>query len=250
MDKFLRKLRRELTRNPKQTAVLAGGLLVAAYFWAPLVMQWCSKSGSAPAAGAETVVVADGALAVVADPAEVEATASLPDWRTLAQAAGELPFEALAELVLPEHDPFRARVAPVVEETHPEGGVTKQGLTALPAEAAIVVAADWKLDGILSGPRLRAAIINGRVVREGESMVLGSQNAERGDDNESSAPVTITAELVSVQADYVVLRCGGEMSRIELKRPALAAGDQIAGTPKSRSLAPRVTHPIVMNENE
>ncbi|MBW3598852.1 MAG: hypothetical protein KY475_16450, partial [Planctomycetes bacterium] len=40
MEKLLRRLRRELTRNPKQSAVLGIGLLVAAYFWAPLAAGW------------------------------------------------------------------------------------------------------------------------------------------------------------------------------------------------------------------
>ena len=40
LERFAKRLRREVIANPKKAAILGIMLLVAIYFWTPLVMGW------------------------------------------------------------------------------------------------------------------------------------------------------------------------------------------------------------------
>jgi hypothetical protein len=235
MDQFIRKLRRELTRNPKKTAILGVGLAVAIYFWAPLVGKWFSKPGSSRgksvASGVAAPAVEQARPPVVAG----DALAALPDWRELARRVDENPLRRLAAVAAPGRDPFFSSLRPPAEED--AAGETEDGEaaeTATTAGAAPGLA--MKLEGILVRGRTRAAIIGGVAYRERDEIQFGPPAG-------ASAPAAgsvrqTSAVLEEIGRDYVIVKWRGQAMRIELERPALAPGDRI--TPSGSKTSARV----------
>ena len=65
LDKLTKQLRRDIAANPKKAAALGLMVLVALYFWGPLVWSWF-----APAAARESSKASNVALILTDDPAE------------------------------------------------------------------------------------------------------------------------------------------------------------------------------------
>ena len=57
LDKLLKQAKRDLVASPKKAAVLGLMLLVAAYFWGPLLWKWMAPSGTASAKGDQTALI-------------------------------------------------------------------------------------------------------------------------------------------------------------------------------------------------
>ena len=68
---LIRKLRREVTANPKKTGILAVISVAAIWFWIPLVAKWCGATKGAPLAAAPAASPASG-------PASAPTTAVTP----------------------------------------------------------------------------------------------------------------------------------------------------------------------------
>ena len=65
LDKLAKQARRDLLANPKKAALLGLMLLVAAYFWGPLLWKWLvPASGSKGGKGGQTALIMED------DPAE------------------------------------------------------------------------------------------------------------------------------------------------------------------------------------
>lgn len=230
MEKLLRKLRRELARNPKQTAVLGAGLLLAVYFWAPLMVRWLGIQPAPPTAvnGFQASVdrTPDRAAAGGATAGDITM-----DWRELWRRMVDDPLRRLPDEPVSSRDPFQ-----------PRSQLLPQTLGAAPSELAQEVTepatvdpptGEWRLEGVMLGRRTRAAIINGRAYRERDRLpaMLSPRVAA---ENTVSSPLTERAGdavLAEVHADHVIVSVGTEIIRLELKRPSLAPGDLIATGP-------------------
>lgn len=173
-DKLASALKRELSRNKKKTAILGVMCLVACYFWVPLVWRWVAPSNgtSTPAV---TESPADSGVAVVVQAAD---TASSHGSRRR-----EIPWQELLNMIrqddrmnsaaLPEtgRNPFysftASAVDPIVEKP------AQPQPTALIATSFADLAQGLELTGIVYGPRLRIATINGAEYRENDRLEIG-----------------------------------------------------------------------------
>lgn len=182
IQRLIKQLRREATANPKKAGVLGLLVLVALYFWFPVVTDWLNGTGSsarraASAAGSgsgteEHHSGAEGA-GLAAPPfardngerSAGEGTAG-PAWRweELASWRESDPRTApLREWSL-ARDPFRRenRAAATVEQAPPQAVAA----TATPESLGLV------LSGTIVSEERRAAVIGGRVYTEGNRVEL------------------------------------------------------------------------------
>ena len=174
--RLTRRLRRELTANPKKAAVLGLLVLVALYFWAPLVWRWIAP-GNSRAKPAKAAATNEGMPPVLSGLAPSPKSArgrnattqekKLPPsrpWDEVARwiendprmkPAGELPNS---------RDPFHAVAREVAEKPKSEE------IKAAAAEAAAAMTPE-KLGLVLSstliGPQRRTALVNGRAYEQG-----------------------------------------------------------------------------------
>lgn len=98
------QLTREIKRNPAKAAVLGGLLVVAVWFWFPLVKGWIGLSGSAEDSH-ESIVVA-----TALQPDSTTNSSSLPlgktNWRTIARRMSEDTLMQSGQLRSETFDPF------------------------------------------------------------------------------------------------------------------------------------------------
>lgn len=166
-NKFLKKLRREATANPKKAALLGMLLLAAVYFWAPLIRQWTNPTSETAVA---TSPAAPPAAAPVSSPA-AGATAPAPPpkpnihWRDLAKAMEGDPRMRPADRTTDPspRDPFAVqKSAEQEEQAKVDEPVVEKEVT--PGEAGLV------LSGTIVGERRRTAVINGKVYGPGREL--------------------------------------------------------------------------------
>ena len=210
MEKLVRKLRRELSRNPKQTAVLAVGLLAAVYFWAPLAAGWLPGGKKQPAV-AKTVppAIAAGAGQAAGGPSPAALR-----WQDLAQWMENDPLWRPPQKRRDIRNPFRAahEAAPIAAaDSPPLKFAEAPEIAPTPASSP-----PWKLEGVFLG-RAHTAIISGDAYREGDLLP-----------GEAGLPEAMVAEI---HADHVLLNVGSKIMRLELERSSLAPGDTIAAGP-------------------
>jgi hypothetical protein len=223
MEKLIRKLRRELARNPKKSALLGGAILLAIYFWAPLVAKWVTPEEKTKASSRSAAKAPSPSRAAVGDRNVLAAqtrAAPAADWRELARRLEEDPLHTLAGLSEPVRDPFFRSPEPAARETtQPE---TQPLVPEKPAPRSLA-GLGLKVEGLVIGRGLRAAIINGTLCRENEPVALPGQADGAPEAGEAPRPV-----LTEVRADYVVIRMADETLRLEVERSELAPGDRIA----------------------
>lgn len=199
-----------------------------AWFWAPLIAKWWSPTGQ-PKSLKKHVATAP---VMVAPASASTALAEQPDWRELARSLNNRPLPSLAALMTPARDPFYSDEAPTATQTlgkepareyEPESG----SLATLEAMKSQLSHPGMKLDGVLLGDRFRAAIINGVVYRERESIPV--EGVLPADDlmNSASRPNLPMALLMVVAVDHAIVRVGNDTMRLDLAGPKLAPGDRI-----------------------
>ena len=150
------RLKRELSRSPKKAALLGLLLLVAMYFWLPLVFGWM-KGGSSllEAAVPSAAVIPPPALAPAAAAAQPAAA-----WQQVVKAMESDPQMASAATLLGGRDPFE-NVHRKVAEATATADVKVQALVT-PDTAGLV------LSSTVVGPRSRVAFVNGKTYRVGD----------------------------------------------------------------------------------
>lgn len=218
IEKLAKQLRRDLVANPKRSALLGLMVLVALYFWAPLVTGWLI-----PAKPRKTVIAKDGPTVVDDSPsAKQPKTASKKQlrWEQLAvQMAGDPRMKPLAAVV--DRDPFRWIEAPQPEVSPADALLTENASKSIaPVIKPTAVNLGLKLESIIVSSRGHTAMINGRVLREGDSLEIQAAQEE-----------AIVATVVTVSHDSVQLNVEGEPVIVELSRPALASGDELRRKP-------------------
>lgn len=149
-----KQIQREIKAHPVKAGVLAVALLVALWFWAPLVIGWVSgpqaKGTTTPAptvaAGAVGSVVPGGASATEKKPQWN------PSWREMSQWVQSDDTMRPAASLDKARDPFR-KVAPPPSAAQAEKPVAPK---IDPASLGL------ELSSTLIGPRHSVAMINGR----------------------------------------------------------------------------------------
>lgn len=224
---FLKKLRREATANPKKAGLLGLLLLVAVYFWAPLLRQWTRSAENAP----DTSAAAPPAAATSAPPAAatsggavapplaaatpvgtptLSAPAAAPSappkfhWKQLVAAIESdprmRPVEPPAGLVA-QRDPFIDPRPPAIAEAATEvAGERSEDVT--PGELGLV------LSSTIIGHQRRTALVNGKVYAAGREL-----EARDG----------VVFVVRDIEPWGIVLERAGKRFELELPRPSGAA---------------------------
>jgi hypothetical protein len=170
-----RKLTKELTRNPKKTAVLGLLALVAIWFWAPLAWKWMAPASDPAVVAGESAATS----APVVTPASVPATRPEPilSWKHLADLVAKEELMASASPQQALKDPFSR---PVVEKkvvAPAEESSTSEQPTAPPALPS-PEQLGLTLTSTITGGSIRLATINGKLCELGAVLVVPVGNAE------------------------------------------------------------------------
>ncbi len=189
LERLIKQLGKEARRSPKKAAVLGVLTLVAAWFWAPMVWSWVVPGQSpkeAPMAQAAAVGgVSAGPVATPVAPAPVQAAAteaanrpqpaSRPDWRQLVEWMGADRLTRPADLPQGLRDPFVPPIQPeplvaVEPEVEPEPAEAQAPVD--PASLGLV------LSSTIVGPQRRAARINNKTYRPGQTVVASKDDQQ------------------------------------------------------------------------
>jgi hypothetical protein len=212
LDKLVKQIRRDAAANPKKAAALGLMLLVALYFWAPLVWRWMGHSGKKP------VRSVNASLILIDDPAEPTSqakgkSASKFRWERVRQLIRSDPHMTTATFDTTWIDPFAAR-----EQPQPEVAANSMAGEAVAASAPGPHEAGLALTSIAIGSRRRVATISGDTYQEDQVIVVG------GKDNASAG---LEFRVVRIGPQSVELERGGRTFRLELSKPKLGHGDEI-----------------------
>lgn len=192
LSKWIRRLRREATANPKKAAALGLLLVIALYFWTPLVRNWIGKNEPSetpvavtPANRPETSSPLSAQETTASQPAPEAAVYTWEQWdKWITQ---DPRTKALKDLPI-QRDPFQPvpKVVQVKEKTPPK--------VATPTRIVVTPASlNMQLSSTVVGPSPRLAVINGKVYREGD-VISVSKDGRRA-----------TFTLAEVRARQVVL---------------------------------------------
>lgn len=219
LDKLVRQLRRDITASPKKAAALGLMVLVALYFWAPMVWGWIApgKGKASSTASAGDVILEDDPV----DPgAQARKQRQVFHWEKVRRKVLADPRMSPARYELAWNDPFRSLAVAAANPQSVAGSLaeTATNLGSDPAQLGLT------LTSVAIGKTRRSATISGESYREGEMVPVGGQ--------EGSAAPGLEFRLVRVGFHDVDLERGGRTYTLELSRPRLASGDELDG-PKS-----------------
>jgi hypothetical protein len=218
LQKIGRQLRREFKTNPKKAVALGVLFLVAAYFWAPLLMK--SKGPETATKPATTTAQTAPTAGAVAE-TPTKTTTSQYRWQDLDREMNRDPrmnrtLDDLVERL--GRNPFAAQaVAVAVVETKPEAVVEE------PRTPAIVTPADagLSLSGTVLGNR-RTALISGKVYEEGREV-------------ESKDGLVFRVKVI--QSRRIVLERAGQQFELVMARGrSLEATPSVTTTPSTTSV--------------
>lgn len=163
-----KSIEKELRTNPKKALLLVLLVVGAGYYWAPIARRWLGGQASHGKAVAGKPILTD-------DPRPQQATkpaAKMPSWDLLAAAMAEDKQTGSADLTELTRNPFFQAVLaqaepepePVAEEAPPT------------IEVAIDPRKRFVVTSVVVGPQARFAMVNGEVVRLGDTLVEANQD--------------------------------------------------------------------------
>lgn len=212
LDKIARQIRRDIAASPRKAAVLGLMVLVALYFWLPMIWGWIKPAGGNPAAvaSASGVILEDE----VVDPAKaVKKEGRAFAWEKVRRKVAADPRMTPAVFEASWVDPFRLPPAAAAGNS----GTTPPAASGqnLPIDPAVL---GLKLTSVAISAQRRAAIISGEKYKEGDLVPTSG--------GRSDAPPGIEFRLTKVGFHEVHLEYQGRTYILELSRPRLAPGDQ------------------------
>jgi hypothetical protein len=220
LDKLAKQARRDLLANPKKAAVLGLMLLVAAYFWGPLLWKWL-----APAGGAKGGNSGPTALILEDDPAEAAPQAKPGGlnpfrWEKVRQLIRSDRLMTPATLQADWPNPFAP--LPVAAASEPIRGPGSAGAGELPATAAAELTPEsigLRLASVAIGPRRRTATISGDTYVEGEAVTASGKR--------TTAAQSPAFQILRIETGGVELERDGKTWWLLFDQPKLAQGDEI-----------------------
>ena len=224
LDKLVKQLRRELLGSPKKAAVMGVLLVVALYFWAPLVMGWCGMNETKPTGNAKSKPPVPGPGAVAAAPvapASPSAPASAADAPRAKETVKQHPWNVLVRWI--DEDTRTRPASQVSEKFNPFQDPTTAELADKPKEQGKAVEEELPIQslnvvvsGTIVGPKQSVAQINGKTYAVGKSVPVG---------NKEGKPLRLT--LVEVRPKGVVLESSGKRYAVPIQSYEEAAGNAV-----------------------
>jgi len=220
LDKLAKKLKRDISASPQKAGALALMVLVALYFWAPLVLKYTggkSKSKGKKATASQVILTDDPILTKVA----VHTASDSVRWDRVRQSIAQDQMMLAVAHRAEWRDPFhRLPVEVKPEEPLKPAEADPQPAQRVEASAVDEAAAQELVAGItvstlLIGKKDSAVLIRGTVYRVGDTIQVAAEKGE--------AELELT--VVSIDSGGVVLEHGGKKFRIERSRPKLLPGD-------------------------
>ncbi len=212
LDKIARQIRRDIAASPKKAAVLGLMVLVALYFWAPMIWGWikADDAGALAVASASEVILEDEPIDPVKATKKEGRTFS---WEKVRRKMAADPRMTPAVYEASWSDPFlRSDVATGAGSVAAKAG--PQTLASTPIDPA---ALGLKLTSVAISAQRRVALISGEKYREGELVPMGGM--------EEASAAGIGFRLTKVGFHEVQLEYQGQTYTLELSRPRLAPGD-------------------------
>ncbi|NUQ64257.1 MAG: hypothetical protein HUU20_17445 [Pirellulales bacterium] len=215
-NKWIKRLRREITANPKKAAILGLLLLVAVYFWLPLVWGWVSEGGttaSVPSPGAEEQPLLPAAVAP--QPSGEASSPAIPayPWQQLVQWMNADLRAVSSDKLGALRDPFHTLGLLVAErEEEPEAAASKPPVVWTPESLGLQVSST------VAGPARGVALINGRIYEAGETIDV-SKNGQ-----------TMTLTLAEVHPGRIILQSGQERFELAIPQRAISGRIELVGS--------------------
>ena len=220
-----RRLRREVTANPRKAAILGLLALVALYFWAPLLWGWIA-GGNSEAEPAQAAATPEGMppvlsrLAPFSPPAAVnrppagqgKEPLTSYSWDRLARWIEDDPRMKPAREFASRRDPFHAVVQEVAEKPDSEQIKAAEAAAAVTPESLGLV-----LSSTLIGPHRRTALVNGRTYEQGRTIELAKDGR----------PFEFT--LSEVHPRRIVLKREGRRYELTIPQPAASGRLELYG---------------------
>lgn len=259
------RLKRDVAKSPAKIAVLGLVILVAIWYWAPLIGSWLPGGGTTeasdnlevkPTASEDLVVkpVASGSPAISPVSNKGGKRPASIKWQTvvgwLAKDFAAIP----ARLRDGQRDPFKREKAVSTEELINQllGDAEKEP-EAEERQSPEIVGPNVELsklqlvlEGTIVGPRARSATINGNAYREGDKIpvIIDAEGTTTIGDggkgtSETSAQRTVL-EVEQVHPRYVVIKWQEQQRRLEMERTRLASGDRIVRSDETDGTSPDV----------
>lgn len=167
-NKLSQQLTREIKRSPAKAATLGSLLLVALWFWFPLIQGWLgsTQTRAQPARPANVPVV----IATEAPTATVSAAAGALDWREIAEGLASDRWMLPGELRSATFDPFFPELPQPVEVAEEETLAEKiASVDVAPQDAGL------EITSVIVGQGTALARINNQNYRLGD--VISAQAA-------------------------------------------------------------------------
>lgn len=197
INNLRKQLTQELLKSPKKAAILAVVLLVALYFWAPLVLKLFGTK-EAPVASSIAPPIVAPATNKTALPAD--GRLSVP-WHMAVEWMNSDPLKSLPTAFVSGRDPFENPNEPEQEIINPKI-VKKTEELITPADLGLT------LNSTIVSPGRSTASISGKVYRSGEEFKQMVKNH----------PVTI--RLREVHPRVVVVEIDGKLFELKIAKPA------------------------------
>ena len=204
-----------MSKHPKQAAALGALVLVALYFWVPLLWGWVAPADAAcrPAAGGAEATPATGAVARE----ETSAASVAPAWDVLVDWMERDQRTSAVDRWDNTLNPFRAVVVDVAtaEDEKANESELEQEL-----RETVSSSLEQVQFSTIVGTGGRAALINGKTYREGRIVTL------------SLGEKKFDFQLVAVHAGRIVLE--RQRKQYELKLPEPGRSERIEWYGSSR----------------
>jgi len=212
-NRYLKQLQREAARNPAKAGVLGLLVVVALWFWGPLVWGWIGPSESAsppPTAPITRNEAGSGTTAPSATPSGPQA----PTWQQLVEWRKHDPLTTAADTLKTRRDPFHAVKAAVAEAEVKSAEKVVQPVVLRPEDLGL------KVSSTIVGATRRVALINGRTYREGQMI-----RCDKG-----GQPIDF--RLVEVETRHVVLEREGERFALTIPEKKRSDRIELSGSPR------------------
>lgn len=218
LDKLLKRLKRDLAASPQKAGALGLMVLVALYFWAPLVLKWVKKPSKPAAIAANPVALPSGPAVT---PAVVRPATDSARWNRVRQSISQDRLMAAVPHQAGWTNPFNRLKSKMVDSAEAPAETSTSATPQIAPTARPALSkehlAGIAISSILISTRDSAAVIRGTVYRVNDSLSL----------SEETEDARLEVRIVGIDELGIDLEHEGRQYRIDRLRPKLSPGDHV-----------------------